>query len=305
MITPPNRRAVVLAMVATTMGSLAACAASPQGAGASSPQAQAGGSSRRRELLSLGEARIDVIVEGTGPTLLLLPSSLRDSEDFDELAALLAQAGFRVLRPQPRGMGRSSPPPAGMTLETLADDVAGVLAQLADGPAVLVGHAYGHWVARICDLRHPQQVRGVVLLGAAARVFPPGLAQALAVASDPARPEEARLAALRLCMFAPGNDPHSWLQGWHPEWRAAYRAASQYPPKEQWFGRSHAPVLDLQGAQDPWRPPATRREIADALGAQVTVQEIANASHALVPEQPQAIAAAIAAWARGLGARAG
>lgn len=255
---------------------------------------------RRRELLPIGDALIDVIIEGTGGTLILLPSSLRDSEDFDELAELLAAAGFRVLRPQPRGMGRSSPPPSGMTLETLADDVAGVIEALSAAPAIVIGHAYGHWVARLADQRHPHLVRGVVVLGAAARQFPPGMAEALAIASDPAREEQERLSALRLCMFAPGNDPRSWLQGWHPRWRAAYREASGYPPKEQWFGRGHAPVLDLQGSHDPWRPPATRRELADALGAKVTVREIANASHALVPEQPRAVADAIAAWVNNL-----
>ena len=155
--------------------------------------------SRRRELLQVGEARIDVIVdgEGEGETIVLLPSSLRDSEDFDLLADLLAVEGFQVLRPQPRGMGRSSPPPPGMTLETLANDVAGVIAQLASGPAVVVGHAYGHWIARITDLRHPQHVRGVVVLGAAARQFPRGMVEALAIASDPLRPEAERLAARR------------------------------------------------------------------------------------------------------------
>jgi pimeloyl-ACP methyl ester carboxylesterase len=254
--------------------------------------------SRRRELLELGSARIDVIVEGKGPAIVLLPSSLRDSEDFDTLAELLAAEGFQVLRPQPRGMGRSSPPPAGMTLETLAADVAGVIAQLANGPALVVGHAYGHWVARVTDLRHSQQVRGVVVLGAAARQFPPGMADALAIASDPTRTDADRLAALQQCMFAPGNDPRAWLQGWYPQWRVAYRQAGQQPPKDSWFSHANAPILDLQGAQDAWRPPATRSELADVLGAKVTVQEIANAGHALVPEQPHAVARAITDWAR-------
>lgn len=259
---------------------------------------------RQRQLLSIrgasGPAQIDVIVEGTGAPLVLLPSSLRDSEDFDELAELLAAAGFRVLRPQPRGMGRSSPPPAGMTLETLADDVASIITELGAAPAIVVGHAYGHWVARLTDQRYPQLVRGVVALGAAAREFPPGMAEALAIASDPSRGEQERLSALRTCMFAPGNDPRTWLEGWYPQWRTAYRQASQHPPREQWHGRSHAPLLDLQGSCDPWRPTSTRRELADALDTQVTVQEIANASHALVPEQPRAVAAAITAWAGNL-----
>lgn len=255
---------------------------------------------RRRALLELGAARIDVIVEGAGPAIVLLPSSLRDSEDFDELAQRLAHEGFQVLRPQPRGMGASDPPPPGMTLETLAADVAGVIEGLGAGPAVVVGHAFGHFVARVADLRHPAQVRGVVALGAAARVFPPGLQDALAIAADPARPEAERLAALRHCMFAPGNDPRPWLAGWHPRWRAAYRAASSYPPKDTWFVTSHAPILDLQGAHDPWRPPSTRRELADLLGTKVAVELVDGAAHALVPEQPAAVARAIAHWVRGL-----
>ena len=92
---------------------------------------------RQRVLLQIGDAKLDVISEGTGPALVLLPSSLRDSLDFDLLAALLAQAGFQVLRPQPRGMGRSSPPPEGMTLATLAEDVAGVIAHCASRPAIV------------------------------------------------------------------------------------------------------------------------------------------------------------------------
>lgn len=128
--------------------------------------------------------------------------------------------------------------------------------------------------------------RGVVVLGASAQVFPPGMAEALAVASDPTRPDPQRLAALRLCMFAPGNDPTPWLQGWHPGLRAAYRAAGQSPAKSVWFGRSHSPILDLQGAQGAWRPASTRNELKALLGDKVTVQVIAQAGHALVPEQP-------------------
>lgn len=258
-------------------------------------------SSRQRTLLQAGDAQLDVISEGQGPSLVLLPSSLRDSQDFDLLASLLAEAGFQVLRPQPRGMGRSSPPPEGMTLATLADDVASVIAHRASGPAIVVGHAYGHWVARMTDLRHPERIRGVVALGAAARNFPAGMAESLALASDPTQDEKARLHALAHSMFAPGNDPRPWLAGWYPQWRRNYRSASTSPPRDSWYGQGHAPLLDLQGAQDAWRPLSTRQELAQALGKRVSVEVIANAGHALVPEQPQAIAQAVTHWARGIG----
>ncbi len=255
----------------------------------------------QRVAIARGDAILDVVTEGRGPTIVLLPSSLRDSLDFDPLARLLAGAGLQVLRPQPRGMGRSSPPPAGMTLETLADDVAAVIDACSDGPAVVLGHAYGHWVARVTAWQHPGRVRGVVALGAAAREFPAGMADALAVASDPGQEREARLAALRHCMFAPGSDPTPWLEGWYPQWRTAYRTASQWPARDAWYSVATCPLLDLQGEQDRWRPPHTRQELAEALGPGVTVQVIKGAGHALVPEQTEAIAHATGAWLRAIG----
>lgn len=255
---------------------------------------------RSRELLRQDQVQIDVIVEGQGPALVLLPSSQRDSEDFDDLAARLAAQGFKVLRPQPRGMGQSRGPMQDLSLHALARDVAHTVERLGQGRAVLVGHAYGHFVARVADLNHPSLVRGVVVLGGAAKTFPAGMVEALAVAANPQRPPEERLKALQFSMFAPGNDAASWLQGWHPELTAAYRSAGQNPPKSVWWPVSNSPILDLQGGQDPWRPESTRNELKDQLGDQVTVRVIPRAGHALVPEQPEAIAAAIADWVRQL-----
>jgi pimeloyl-ACP methyl ester carboxylesterase len=234
------------------------------------------------------------------PAIVLLPSSLRDVRDLGPLAACLVAAGFRVLRPQPRGMGASSAPSAGMTLHDLARDVVQAIRAFGGGRAIVAGHAFGHFVARVADLDHVEAVRGVVVLAGAARTFPPGLTQALDVAADATRPRAERLAALQLAFFAPGHDPSPWLDGWHPHLREPYRQAGATPPKDRWWPVSHAPILDLQGACDPWRPPSTRNELRAAVGAEVSVQVIADASHALPDEQPDAVAAAIVAWARTL-----
>ncbi len=79
---------------------------------------------RTREVLRRGDVRIEVIAEGRGPLLVLLPSLGRDSEEFNPVAEQLAAAGFRVLRPQPRGYGHSSGPMSGITLHDYARDVA-------------------------------------------------------------------------------------------------------------------------------------------------------------------------------------
>ncbi len=79
---------------------------------------------RKREVLADDDVRIDLIAEGSGPLVVLLPSRGRDSEDFDTVAAGIARAGFRVLRPQPRGAGQSTGPMTGLTLHDFARDVA-------------------------------------------------------------------------------------------------------------------------------------------------------------------------------------
>jgi pimeloyl-ACP methyl ester carboxylesterase len=200
-------------------------------------------------------ARVEVLVDepadGAVLDIVLLPSSQRDSRDFATLAGLLAARGLRVLRPQPRGMGGSSAPPADMTLHTLAADVALAIEALGSGArAVVAGHAYGHFVARVAALDHPRRVRGVALLAAAARTFPAGLTADLDLAADATQPAPARRAALARAFFAPGNDPAPWLDGWHPALRSAYRRTAATPPKDRWWPASPVPVLDLQRSEE-------------------------------------------------------
>src|SRR5258708_30738542 len=139
---------------------------------------------RTRSLVNYDNVEIDVIAEGKGPLIVLLPSRGRDSEDYDAVAEGLAKAGFRVLRPQPRGMHASKGPLKDITLHDLARDVATVIGRENAGPAVIVGHAYGNWVARMTAVDHPKLVRGVVLAAAAAKKFPPRLSVLVSKSAD-------------------------------------------------------------------------------------------------------------------------
>jgi pimeloyl-ACP methyl ester carboxylesterase len=175
---------------------------------------------------------IDVIDEGKGPLMVLLPSAGRDSEDHDKVAEGLATAGFRVLRPQPRGAGKSTGPTEGITLHDLAKDVALTIENAQDGQAIIVGHAFGNWVARMTAADHPELVRGVVIAAGASKDYPKDLLVSLRDAANVALPDQQRLAALRIAFFAPGNDPSIWLKGWHPK-IAAYQRPIIASPKEQ------------------------------------------------------------------------
>jgi len=256
---------------------------------------------RTRKIVPAGEARIEVIVEGEGPLLILLPSSSRDSEDFDAIAASFAAAGLRVLRPQPRGMGASVGPMEHLTLHDFAADVAAVITAEDSGPAVVLGHAFGQWIARSLAADRPDLVRGVVLAAAAAKAAPPELREHLARCVDTDLPHAIRLTALRVAFFAPGHDPSEWLSGWHKAAGAAQRAASAATPRQEWWTAGTAPVLDVQAEHDPWRPRDTLNQMRDDLGAdRVTVVVIPDASHALIPEQPGKLIEAVLDWMRGL-----
>lgn len=256
---------------------------------------------RRRVSVCYDDVSIDVIVDEPGEhvpdSLVLLPSSSRDSEDFDDLAEMFARSGFRVLRPQPRGMCASFGPMNDLTLHDYARDVAMVIEQLAEHRAFVLGHAFGQWIGRCVAADHPHLVRGVILAAAAAKSADPGLREQLAKCVDSALPDPVRLAALQIAFFAPGHDPSPWLGNWHPEASKSQRAASAATPLEEWWGAGSAPVLDIQAEFDPWRPPNTRNGICDDLGAaRVTIVVIPDASHALIPEQPAAVVRAVRDW---------
>jgi pimeloyl-ACP methyl ester carboxylesterase len=249
------------------------------------------------------DVRIEVLREGSGPLIVMLPSRGRGAEDFDGVAGELVKAGFRVLRPQPRGAALSRGPMQNLTLHDLARDVAAVIRNAGDGgPAIIVGHAFGSWVARMTAIDHPELVRGVVMVAAAAKAYPAGfdgakeLSEAVRKSGDFALPDTERLRYLRLAFFAPNSDASSWLQGWHPAADEVQSAAGRATKQSEWWSGGAAPLLDLQGALDPFKPRSAENEMREEFGERASVVVIPHASHALIPEQPAAVTAAILTW---------
>src|SRR5471032_3101945 len=177
------------------------------------------------EMATHDDVQIEVTAQGRGPLVVILPSLGRSGRDYDHVAALLAWAGFRVLRPEPRGIGLSRGPLDNLSLHDFAADVAAVIEHEHHGPAVVVGHAWGNFPARMLATDRPDLVQGLVLVGASAGKVPagsselpisPAMRQAIDGAGDTRLSEAQRLAYLRLAFFAPGHDPRVWLDGWYP-----------------------------------------------------------------------------------------
>ena len=255
---------------------------------------------RTTEFVHTASAVIEVVVEGIGPSVILLPSLGRESYDYDDVASGLARNGFRVSRPQPRGIGRSVGSLEDITLHDLAADVGAVIETQDNGAAVVVGHAYGHYVARMLAADRPDLVRGVVVAAAGARNYPAALTELAVKCADPSLPDAERIGYLQTGFFAPGNDPAEWLSGWYPEVSKRQLAASAATPKDEWWAVAHQPILDLQSALDPFRPRETANELRDRFGELVTVSVVPNASHALMPEAPAQVVRALTDWIRGL-----
>ncbi|HKA43653.1 MAG TPA: alpha/beta hydrolase [Burkholderiales bacterium] len=248
-----------------------------------------------RNIVERADVRIEVLAQGRGPLVVMIPSLGRPAEDFDDLSRRLAEGGYCALRPQPRGIGGSAGPMHGITLHDFAQDVAAVIGNNGGGPAVVAGHAFGNFVARTAAADFPQLVRAVVLLGAThVWPVPPDVRASINKSHDMSLPEEERIRCMKHAFFAPGNDPRVWLGGWHEEVMHAERDATEATPKEEWWLAGRAPVLDVQPEQDVMTPPGTRNRYRDELGTnRVTMTVIAEAGHALLPEQPAAVAKAL------------
>jgi proline iminopeptidase len=163
-------------------------------------------------------ARLFVERVGNGPPLLMLHGGLGVDHtyfrpEFDRLAD-----GREVVYLDHRGNGRSDETEGPITIESLADDAAGVIGALG-GRATVLGHSFGGFVAQELALRHPNAVDRLVLLsttpgqlGAAddpeadqGAPPPPELAEILA--EPPSTDEEYAAGMARLVPFYMHGDP--------------------------------------------------------------------------------------------------
>jgi pimeloyl-ACP methyl ester carboxylesterase len=252
-----------------------------------------------RSVTARGETRIEILAQGSGPLVVLLPSLGRGAEDFEAIAARLAAAGLRAVRPQPQGIGKSRGAMTGINLLDLAADVAAVIEHERSGAAFVVGHAFGNRVARMLATERPELVRAVALVAANVghAPSPPKVREAIRNSANPSLPEGERLAALKFAFFAPGNDASAWLSGWHPDVLAAQRIAGDRTPREADYAAGSAPILYVQPDHDPLAHAEDAHEFKRLLGDRVTIVKIANASHAAITEQPDAVADALIDYA--------
>jgi pimeloyl-ACP methyl ester carboxylesterase len=121
----------------------------------------------RGERATLGDVEVRYVERpGDGPAVLLLHGLPGTAEDFARVTPLLSRAGMRTVALDRPGFGFSEGGyhPLGAQLAAIE----ALLDQLAIDRVVLVGHSYGGTIALAFAARHPERVRGLVLVDAAA-----------------------------------------------------------------------------------------------------------------------------------------
>jgi pimeloyl-ACP methyl ester carboxylesterase len=238
---------------------------------------------------------LEIDLQGAiGPLVVLAPGAGRGAADFSGLSSVLARAGYRAAAVNPRGAGRSRGPLQNLTLHDLAADLARIVEALQGAPAAVVGHAFGNRVARCLAADRPELVRCLVLLAAGGKVPPlPEFLAAAAASRAPAATEAERRAALKKAYFAQNSTPDLWLTGNWPQAARAQGESTRATPLEDWWSGGQAPMLIIQGLEDICALPANGRQLKEAFGGRVILEEIPDAAHALLHEQPEAIAAKV------------
>jgi pimeloyl-ACP methyl ester carboxylesterase len=190
---------------------------------------------------------------------------------------------------------------SGVTCADMAGDIAEVIDDLTDGPAVILGHALGNFVARATAVHYPDKVAAVILAAASGRTVDPQINSAPMRAGDLTLPDAARLAALRLAFFAAGHDASIWLTGWYPEPLAMQADCVRRTDVARYWGAGAAPVFEIIADLDPFHQHDEWGDLRARYGDRVTTTVIDDASHALFPEPPHAVAAAVIDYLRTVG----
>jgi pimeloyl-ACP methyl ester carboxylesterase len=259
-------------------------------------------------VVKLADSNIEYFSRGEGETIVLLPAGTLTVGYLDGLAEALAKGGYRVIGINFRGSGKSTGPSTGVTLQTMANDVAGVIQALKLGSVHVVGNDFGNRVARVLDSSHPELIRSVILLAAGGKVPPkPPAARALSVIFNPASSDAEVLGAMKYMVVNPADVARVFqvLKSCRaPKAAGIEKAAAEATPLAAWWAPpGQTKYLILQGADDQIAPPANGVLLQKDLGGRATLVNVPQAGHLLPLEKTQTTASHMISFIRQLDAK--
>lgn len=229
-------------------------------------------------------SRVAVEDEGEGDAVVCLHGLGGSSNTWTPLMPALA--GFRVIRPDLPGSGRSGEAGGELSIESLAECVATVCQKLGVSRAHVLGHSMGTIVAQHLAVLQPRLVRSLALFGPL--IAPPDTARAnIRARGEKARSEGLRgmhEIALALVQAATSADTRQRqpvavayvresLMRQDPEGYARNCAAlaATTPAEVQ---RIEAPTLLVTGDEDGVAPPQAVRAMAERFTAAPAVRTV-------------------------------
>jgi pimeloyl-ACP methyl ester carboxylesterase len=113
--------------------------------------------------IELSDVRLHVVTRGAGDPMVLLHGWPETWFEWRTVMPVLAER-FHVIAPDMRGLGDSSKPAAGYDAQTVAGDIAELIAHLDVGPCHVVGHDWGGPVAFALAAWNPDLVRTLTIV---------------------------------------------------------------------------------------------------------------------------------------------
>ena len=241
-----------------------------------------------------------------GPAVVLVQGLGLSSRFWFDQPQRLAKRG-RVITLDNRGTGRSDKPRRPYRLPQMADDVARVIREANAGPAIVVGISMGGMIAQHVAMRHPRDVRALVLLATTpghphAKLPAPSTLRLLLTAPLPRRDAAAVRRYNRLLLPEAELDrAHVHLAGWpdalaHDPLTMQTFARHFFAVMTHWTGarleRVEQPTVVVHGEEDILVPPENGERLAKLLPRARLVM-LPGVAHAVSLLAPDAIASAV------------
>lgn len=254
-------------------------------------------------IVNLPNSNIEYFTQGQGPPIILLPFGGLTVGYMHELSQDLAGAGYHVIGVNFRGSGKSTGSGEGITLHTLANDVAGVIETLKLGKVSIAGHAFGNRVARTLAADHPELVQNVILFAAGGKVppKPPG-EHALQTIFNPDSTDADILGQMEYLVGKPSEISVAWeaiKPCRAPQVSGLQRTAMQNTPlKDWWAPPGTMRYLVIQGSNDQIAPPENGELLKEEMGERVTLVSLSGEGHLFIVTEHEKAAAAVISFLR-------
>jgi pimeloyl-ACP methyl ester carboxylesterase len=224
-------------------------------------------------------------------------------------APALAEAGYRVILPDLRGLGKSPAGDGPATMELMAKDVARLLVGLGIGRYVLVGFSMGGYVAFELLKQMRENVVALGLIDTRAEADEPEAAQKRVESAGSVRRRGTDQVAEQMLpkfLTESTRDDHPELQKQlidlmlaqaKPGAANALLGMAERADMREQLKAIAVPTLVIVGEKDPITPVDSAKAMADAIpGAKLVV--IPDAAHLTPVERPELVTRALLDWLR-------